>query len=367
MHGPMFRRPGRNAIRNSQTCVASFGATQQGTRARISSPALSISAVPMIVAEVIAIFVSLIATAMVADFIRKVATGSFRNWLRVKLGGGLGIAELARRLGIVEADLCKVVPSYKVVTIPKRSGGSRRLLVPDPATIAVQRLILRKLLAQLRSHPSAMGFEKNKSVVDNARPHVNQAVVVRMDIVDFFTSTTTARIDFYFRRIGWNPEAAALLTRLTTYENGLPQGAPTSPRLSNLVNYFLDVQLSRFAKRRKGQYTRYADDITFSFPKDYPKRVRGVIQITRRLLKKRGYRLHAKRKLHIRRRHQRQVVTGLIVNSRVNLPRETRRWLRAVKHRLSKGEAATLSPAALQGWLAYTSMVQNNRETTKPT
>lgn len=320
----------------------------------------------MIFAEIITFVVVSTVATLATRFAKRVGTGSFRNWLRVKLGKGLDVGELSRRLGIVESDLRRVAPAYSVVNIPKRSGGTRRLLVPDATTKALQRLILRKLLAGLRTHPAAIGFEPGKSVVDNARPHLRQAVVVRMDIVDFFTATTAVRIDHYFRRVGWNPEAAALLTRLTTHDGGLPQGAPTSPRLSNLVNYYLDVQLSFFAARRKGQYTRYADDITFSFPKDYPRRVRGAIQTVRRVLKKCGYTLHAKRKLQIRRRHQRQLVTGLVVNEKLGLPRETRRWLRAVKHRHAQGRAATLSPAALQGWLAYAAMVQKNDAGGKP-
>jgi hypothetical protein len=138
----------------------------------------------------------------------------------------------------------------------------------------------------------------------------------------------------------------------------LPQGAPTSPRLSNLVNYFLDVKLSNLAARRRGAYTRYADDITFSFPRDYPRKVRGLIQQVRILLGHHGYELHQRRKLHIRRRHQQQRVTGLVVNDGVRLPRKTRRWLRAVKHRIESGTPASLTPDQLQGWLAFEHMVE---------
>lgn len=281
------------------------------------------------------------------------------TWMRTRLGWGLGTAELARRLDVAEEELRGLQPYYRAHRIPKRSGGTRRLLVPDDATKELQRRILRRLLARLRAHPSACGFETGKSILDNARPHVGRAVVVKMDVEDFFPTTTDARIDAYFRRVGWNGEAAALLTRLTTSAGGLPQGAPTSPRLANLVNFQLDARLARRAKRFKGAYTRYADDITFSFPRDYPRKVRGTIQITRQTLRALGYRMHARKKLSIRRRHQRQLVTGLVVNEKVQLPRETRRWLRAVRHHVATGRPTTLTETQLQGWLAFAAMVEN--------
>jgi retron-type reverse transcriptase len=152
---------------------------------------------------------------------------------------------------------------------------------------------------------------------------------------------------------------------LTTDENGLPQGAPTSPRLSNLVNYILDVRLTRLARRWKGQYTRYADDITFSFPKDYPRHVRGVIQKTRRILKGLGYTLNHS-KIRILRAHQRQTVTGLVVNDRVRISRRQRRLLRAVEHHLRTGRDATLTASQLEGWQAFIRMVDDADESPLP-
>jgi len=270
----------------------------------------------------------------------------------------LKVAELARRLGVSEEDLRSFEPFYRIAHIRKRSGGSRRLQVPDSDTKAFQRRILRRLLARLRAHEAACGFERGRSIVDNALPHAGQAVVVRMDVVDFFPSTSADRVKSYFFRIGWNEEAAALLTNLTTCDGGLPQGAPTSPRLSNLVNYLLDARLSALAERRGAVYTRYADDITFSFPVDRPKRVRGIIQAASRILEYHGYRMHRRKKLHVRRRHQRQEVTGLVVNDRVQLPRKTRRWLRALKHHLETGRPASLKQTQLDGWIAFQHMVE---------
>lgn len=300
-----------------------------------------------------------VATVLIAHRVRLATGGHLRHWLRAWLGLGLGVAELSRRVGVPEEALVAFAPQYKEVVIPKRRGGGlRRLLVPDASTKALQRRILRRVLGRLRAHECACGFERGRSIVDNARPHVGRAVVVRLDVVDFFPSTTAARVEAYFRRVGWNAASARLLARFTTHDGGLPQGAPTSPRLSNLVNVLLDAQLQRVAGKRHGFYTRYADDIAFSFPKDYPKKVRGAIQTARKRLRAFGYRLHGRPKLSVRRRHQRQEVTGLVVNDKVQLPRRTRRFLRAVRHRLATGGQATLTPAQVQGWLAFAWMVE---------
>jgi len=299
---------------------------------------------------------------------------------RIVYGKGYGVEELARRLDMPVEELRAFQPNYREFEIPKRSGGTRRILAPDNATKALHRRILHRLLGRLRSHPAAHGFEKGRSIVTNAQAHVGQAVVVRMDLKDFFPATRAKRIRNYFRRIGWNRPAARLLTYLCTFEGGLPQGAPTSPRLSSLVNYRLDARLTGLAARRRivdhfrggghlgtreigAAYTRYADDLTFSFPTDNAADIRYVIRVTRFIVGREGYELHLHKKLQIRRRHDRQQVTGLVVNERANLPRATRRWLRAVEHRLAVHGRSTLTPEQLAGWRAYRAMVidQANR------
>ncbi len=283
-----------------------------------------------------------------------------RHLMRASKGAGKGVDELVARLNYSAEELARSAPRYRAVAIPKRSGGHRRLLVPDDRTKSVQRAILRRVLHGLRTHPAATGFEKGRSIVENALPHAGKAIVVNTDVVDFFTRTASSRVDMYFRLVGWNAEAAALLTRLTTHDDGLPQGAPTSPRLANLVNRPLDTSLARYAADRGAEYTRYADDITFSFERDTrgsAKKVRGILQLTRRRLKALGYEMHHG-KTTIRRRHQRQEVTGLVVNDGVRLPRATRRRLRAIRHRIATGREATLTEEQIRGWDAFESMIE---------
>jgi RNA-directed DNA polymerase len=273
----------------------------------------------------------------------------------------LTLDDLATRLDVPIEELIQHQPRYSIAHIPKRSGGTRTLHIPDPQTKHLQRRMLRRLFAGLKSHSAAIGFEAGLSIVDAARPHVGQAVVIRLDVVDFFATTTVQRVADYFRSIGWDEQAAQLLVRLTTHAGGLPQGAPTSPRLSNLVNSLLDAQLAGFARTRRGQYTRYADDLTLSFRRISGKRIRGAIKQIGRILAGHGYQLHLDRKLHIRRRHQQQKVLGLVVNSGVRLSRKNRRWLRAVRHRHRTTGKCSLTQNQLDGWTAFEHMIESQR------
>ena len=182
-----------------------------------------------------------------------------------------------------------------------------------------------------------------------------------MDLKDFFRSTTARRVERYFRLIGWERKAAKLLVGFCTHEGHLPQGAPTSPRLSNLVNYVMDARLSGVAARLHAVYTRYADDITFSFDTDNRQAVGHAIGATKAIVSQYGYRVHHRRKLRVARRHQSQRVTGLVVNERPALPRRTRRWLRAVEHRRATGGIATLTGEQLAGWRALQRMIETQR------
>ena len=277
--------------------------------------------------------------------------------LEVLPPGRFGIEELARRLDTPADGLACFEPTYRAFSIPKRGGGTRTIRAPDPATKALQRRVLRRLLGRLKHHPAVMGFEKGRSVVHNALAHAGRPVVVRMDVRDFFPATRADRVRRFFRLIGWDDAAADVLLRLCADDGGLPQGAPTSPRLSNLVNLPLDQRLMALGAKAGAMYTRYADDMTFSFARDDHAQVARVIRGTKLILDDYGYALHQGRKLRIRRRHQRQTVTGLVVNERPALPRPVRRWLRAVQHHVQTGRPATLSAAQLAGWQALERMI----------
>jgi retron-type reverse transcriptase len=294
--------------------------------------------------QIIAIVVLLIVIAVVLVFRRK----------------ELSVEELAKRLGVPEEQLREARVEYKEAFVRKRSGGTRRLLIPSDELKSLQRRILRRLVARLKTHQAAMGFEPGLSIVDNAMVHAGHAVILKMDIVDFFPSTSADTVRRYFRDIGWCREAAELLTSLTTCEGGLPQGAPTSPRLSNLVNYKLDARIAGYAETQGATYSRYADDITIGFLDDCPGTIRSAATTVRTIIRESGYRPNG-RKQKILRRHQQQKVTGLVVNDRVNVPRSIRRKLRAVEHRLDTGGRATMTREQLDGWKALLAMVEKQR------
>ena len=270
-------------------------------------------------------------------------------------------ADLARRLSVEEQQLRDFEPSYREAVIPKRSGGTRRLEIPCEETKGLQRRINARLLRRLNAHPLACGFEEATSIVDAALPHICRKVVVRIDIERFFETTSSNRIHSYFQAIGWQQEPAEILTKLTGVEAHLPQGAPTSPRLSNLVNAPLDAALLKLVRRYRGAYTRYADDMTMSFDDVSGRTVRHVVQQAARTLQQFGYAMNHD-KLQIRRSHQQQLVLGLVVNADVNLPRRKRRWLRSVRHRLASGKEASLTKEQLAGWTALEQMIQTQRD-----
>lgn len=275
---------------------------------------------------------------------------------------GRGVAVLAAWLGVNESELRGVSVEYVEFTIPKRDGSPRRIAAPRPTLKAFQRRVFRRLLRKLPVHESVIGFERGLSFVDHARAHAGRPVIVHVDIRDFFGSTKEKRVSEYLRGIGWSRDAAALLCRVCCRDGGLPQGAPTSPRLANLVNGEMDRRLAGAAAAFGALYTRYADDLTFSFDKDVPTHIRTLLCMIDFILEENGYRPNRKKGPRVLRVHQRQIVTGLVINGgEPRLPRATRRWLRAVEHRSagksSSRKAPTLTQDQLKGWRALVQMI----------
>jgi retron-type reverse transcriptase len=269
------------------------------------------------------------------------------------------LADLAARLKTKPEALLAFTPGYSKFTKPKRSGGVRTLFAPNPQTKALQKLVLRHVIGASRVHHAAFAYERGRGIKQHAAMHANKAVVVGLDIEDFFPSTRAQWIRDYFLAIGWDEQAAGVLTTITTYEGGLPQGAPTSPKLSNLVNFLLDKRLEGLGKRFGATYSRYADDIAFSFETDNNEEVKWLVHHAVNIIWDCGYKPHMKKKLMIRREHQRQLVTGLVVNfGSPRVSRETKRWLRAVEHRMQQGGEATLSPTQLASWKAFIASIE---------
>jgi len=270
---------------------------------------------------------------------------------------------------------------YVSFRIPKRSGGERILSAPHPRLKAVQRQLLRGILEKLDPGPLAHGFVTGRSTVTNAQTHVGQRVVVNLDLKDFFPTVSFVRVRGLFKGLGYSPAVATVLALLTTeaprvpieYDGQkyhaatssrvLPQGAPTSPAISNLVARKLDARLFGLAQKHGWQYTRYADDLTFS-TRDATQGAPWLIRQVEKLIRAEGFVVHPQKR-RTQRRGGRQTVTGIVVNDRLSVPREELRTLRAILHNAQKTglEAQNRQnvphfEAHLRGRIAYVAMVE---------
>lgn len=238
---------------------------------------------------------------------------------------------------------------YTPFEIPKRTGGMRLIHSPNGVIREAQTLLAPHLLALYNAHPSVHGFLKERSILSNAKLHTGQRLVFNVDLADFFPSINFGRVRGLFMAPPFNlgPAAATVFAQLCTHRNGLPQGAPTSPHLSNFIAADLDRRLTRLAKESGARYTRYADDITFScnhptmppqlaaFAQEGETQTVQVGEALQRAISASGFAInHAK--VRLQKRHQRQTVTGLNVNERANVSRLRVRRLRAMLHAWDK-------------------------------
>lgn len=148
---------------------------------------------------------------------------------------------------------------YKKANIPKKNGEFREISVPSENLKFIQRWILDNVLYRAEVNPHVNGFMRNKSIVDNAIKHVGKDCVINLDIKDFFPSIAYTKVYNLFISFGYTSHLAIVFAGLCTYNKVLPQGAPTSPFISNLVCEKLDLRMDQLAKKIGASYTRYAD------------------------------------------------------------------------------------------------------------
>lgn len=273
------------------------------------------------------------------------------------------IDELSLRLGLPKNDLSlwqSGIPSiynYFQFQIPKKKKGDyRNINAPNEALCKLQKLVYRKLLKKIKVHHSTKGFVPKTSIVHNALVHLQQEVVINLDLKDFFDNTSSRKVLQFWQNIGWDKQTATILCNICSLDGKLPQGAPTSPMLSNLVNFRMDCRISNLISHFGGIYTRYADDITISFAQ-YDSVQRGLLKIICKIIKENGYQLNKKKKIRIQRPHQRQTVTGLVVNRKVNLLRLVRHRIRAMQHYQKLGKLQKNDENKLKGWLSLQEMI----------
>jgi RNA-directed DNA polymerase len=236
--------------------------------------------------------------------------------------------------------------SYKLLT--KKSGKLRLIEAPKQHLRQIQRRILSEILNRIPVHPSVHGFVKDRSIRSFAAPHVGSAVILRIDIEDFFPSFAARRIQAFFRTVGYPETVADLLGGLCTnavrlqwetlgkeaspaaiqevrrlyFRPHLPQGAPTSPALANLCFYRADCRLAGLARSAAAVYTRYADDLAFSGGPDFAARVDRFSTSVAEILLESGFAVNH-HKTRVMRPGVCQKLAGLVTNQHLNIPRDS--------------------------------------------
>ncbi|MCE9668589.1 reverse transcriptase family protein [Myxococcus stipitatus] len=315
----------------------------------------------------------------------------------------LGSAEaLAKALGLSVSKLrwfafhreVDTGSHYLTWSIPKRDGGSRTITSPKPELKEAQRWVLANVVERLPVHGAAHGFVAGRSILTNALAHQGADVVVKVDLKDFFPSVTWRRVKGLLRKGGLPENTSTLLALLATEApretvqfrgktlhvakgpRALPQGAPTSPGITNALCLKLDKRLSALSKRLGFTYTRYADDLTFSWTKaKAPKarRAQGapvavLLARVKDVVESEGFRLHPD-KTRVARKGTRQRVTGLVVNQAgkdqpaARVPRDVVRRLRAAIHNRLKGKPGREGESLdqLKGMAAFVHMTDAAR------
>jgi RNA-directed DNA polymerase len=220
----------------------------------------------------------------------------------------------AQHLQMSPGELREVIQNrasyYRITRLPKRNGTFRVIHCPRSPLRKIQEWILRSVLARVQPSSVAHGFIKGRSIVTNAAQHLGRMIVLSVDIEGFFPSVKFTVVRKAFQRLGYPYSVAVDLAGLSTLDGALPQGAPTSPALSNLACFRLDKRLEGLAHSLKHTYSRYADDLTFSSDDD---RLPSILPLLREILAEEGFHLSEK-KTHIYRSHHRQDVNGIVVN-----------------------------------------------------
>ena len=243
--------------------------------------------------------------------------------------------------------------------LSKRNGGARLLEIPKTRLREIQRRILHEILDPISPHPAAHGFRRGHSCLTGVQVHLGKAVVLRMDLGNFFPSIPAGRVHALFRTVGYPEEVARKLTGLCVNRtpaevleqrgdvpgkvalswrerqqyglSHLPQGAPTSPALANLCAWRLDVRLAAAARAAGADYTRYADDLAFSGGPDLARSAERFHVLVCSIALEQGFAVNT-RKTRVMEGGVRQRITGIVVNQRPNLSRDEYDRLKAILH-----------------------------------
>lgn len=247
--------------------------------------------------------------------------------------------ELADYLGVPRSKLTYMLyvvgtkNCYRTFQIPKKYGGEREICAPNSDLKDIQRRLAGALCEFQRIYRSEKGihsnishaFEAGKGIITNAAIHRNKRFVLNLDLKDFFPSFHFGRVKGYFeknRDFHLPSEVALTIAQIACYKGHLPQGAPSSPVISNLICQIFDMRLLKIARQNRLNYTRYADDLTFSTnDRSFLERYDVFLKDVASEIEKAGFSINEK-KTRLQYQDSRQEVTGLVVNKKIHVPRE---------------------------------------------
>ena len=237
-------------------------------------------------------------------------------------------SSLVKDLGISAKTLYSVSNNitrhYHAVTIPKKNGGERRLFVPDKLLKVIQRRINDTLLCYEGVSCFASAYRPCSSTVKNAAPHISKNALLKLDVKNFFDNIIYPLVkEKAFPAFRYSEQSRILLTMLCIFNDSLPQGAPTSPAISNIVMKDFDDAVGKWCESRNISYSRYCDDMTFSGDLDPV----SVISFIRTELKKLGLYLNDKNTVFVK-KGKRQAVTGIVVNEKLSIPADYKKKIR---------------------------------------
>lgn len=245
------------------------------------------------------------------------------------IDGNLSDKEKIKKLYILSNNIER---NYKKYEIPKKDGSKRVIYEPSYFLKCIQKRILNNVLEGFKVSKYATAYVKGKSIKDNALPHLGKKILLKLDIKDFFNSISF--MDVYnrcFLEEYFPKSVRILLTYLCTYNEFLPQGAPTSSYISNLIMRDFDEKIGGFCEENNINYTRYSDDMTFSGDFD----VKKVIYKVKDELKKFGMQLNYD-KIRVIYSNNSQTVTGICVNEKAQVLRKKRKKIRQEVYYIKK-------------------------------
>lgn len=252
------------------------------------------------------------------------------------------------KVNFLKYVLYKKKDLYFQFEIKKKSGGVRIITSPCDELKFIQKKLLLFLENNYKFLSCQHGFIKGKSCVTNAKNHVGKRFVLNCDIEDFFDNIHFGRVRGLFMKdpFNYSSEVATIIAKIVCYNKRLPQGAPTSPIISNIICYTMDKQFEKIAKKNNCRYTRYADDITFStdsesFPKEIAEVINGKIEVSDQINKilsggyDNGFKFNNK-KTKLYKRYVKQEVTGIVVNKKTNVESKYIKNIRAIMNNIKK-------------------------------